>query len=79
MAVKITSITEYLVEIRTRLVDAAAVATGAVACAEAGSEESAIQIAMELDEITHEIMTLHGAMRLLNRRAARAEVAAAGD
>lgn len=54
-------------EISRRLADAAAIAKGAVACAEAGSEREALRIAMDLDEMIHEIATLHGATRLVGR------------
>jgi hypothetical protein len=56
-----------LQEISRRLTDAAAIAKGAVACAEAGSEREALRIAMDLDELLHEVRTLHGATILLGR------------
>ena len=56
-----------LAEMSERLVDAAAIAKAAVTCAESGSEREAVRIAMDLDEIVHEVKTLHGAMRLINR------------
>ena len=61
------SIVVCLGEIRTRLTGAAAVARAAVVCAEAGSEEDAVRIALDLDESLHEIKTLHGALLLMGR------------
>ena len=61
------SITGCLTEISTRLTEAAATAKGAVACAESGSEREAVRIAMDLDELLHQVSTLHGAMCLLSR------------
>jgi hypothetical protein len=60
-------------EISTRLSDAAAIAKAAVTCAESGSEPEAVRIAMDLDELVHQVATLHGAMCLLNRMARDAE------
>jgi hypothetical protein len=61
------TITSGLQEISRRLTDAAAIAKGAAACAEAGSEHEGLRIAMDLDELIHEVATLHGAMCLLVR------------
>ena len=61
------SITGCLTEISTRLVDAAAIAKAAVTCAESGSEREAVRISMDLDELVHEVTTLHGAMCLMSR------------
>lgn len=62
------TLAECLAEMSELLTDAAAVAKAAVTCAESGSEHEAIRIAMNLDEVVHEAMTLHGVMRLINRR-----------
>ncbi|MGA0597729.1 hypothetical protein [Enterovirga sp. CN4-39] len=61
------SITGCLTEISARLTEAAAIAKGAVACAESGSEREAVRIAMDLDELLHQVGTLHGAMCLVGR------------
>ena len=61
------SIAVCLGEISTRLTGAAAVARAAVACAEAGSEEDAVRIALDIDESLHDIKTLHGALLLMGR------------
>lgn len=50
-----------------RLVDAAAVAQAAVACAHAGSQREAVRIALKLDDLLGEAQTLHGAVCLLGR------------
>ena len=60
-------------EISTRLSDTAAIARAAVTCAESGSEREAMRIAMYLDELLHEVTTLHGAMALFGRMQRRAE------
>ena len=61
------TITSGLRELSRRLADGAAIAKGAVACAEAGSEREALRIAMDLDELFHEAATLHSAIRLVGR------------
>ena len=61
------TITSGLREIVLRLTEASAIAKGAVACAEGGSEREALRIAMDLDEVFHEVATLHGTVRLLGR------------
>lgn len=71
------SITGCLSEISERLTDAAAIAKAAVTCAESGSEREAVRIAMDLDELVHEVTTLHGAMVLMSRMARDAAVSAA--
>lgn len=62
------SITAFLVEISTRLTDAAARSRAALTCAESGSEGEALRIAMDIDEVIYEVKMLHGAMRLMGRR-----------
>ena len=54
----------------------AAIAKPAVTWAESGSEREAVLIAMDLDELVHEVATLHGAMCLIGRMAREAERAA---
>lgn len=61
------SIRVYLNEISGRLTAASAIAKGAVACVEGGSEREALRIAMDLDELLSEAATLHGAMCLVGR------------
>ena len=69
------SVTGCLAEISERLTDAAAIAKAAVTCAESGSEREAVRIAMDLDELVHEVSTLHGAMLLMSRMARDASTA----
>lgn len=61
------SIRACLDAISTRLSDAAAIAKAAVVCAESGSEREGLRIAMDLDELLHEAVTLHGAAALIGR------------
>ena len=61
------SIRACLDAISDRLTDAAAIARAAVACAEAGSEREGLRIAMSLDALLHEAVTLHGAAALIGR------------
>jgi hypothetical protein len=61
------TITTGLKEIAKRLGHAAAIAKGAVTCAETWSEREALRIAMDLDELISEAGTLHGALCLLGR------------
>lgn len=72
MATVYLSITTGLIEISTRMNDAAAVAKAAVTCATAGSEREALRIAMDLDRLLHEVQTLHGAVCLIGRMTPRA-------
>ena len=62
-----SSIKECLDEISVRLTDAAAIAKAAVVCAESGSEREGLRIAMDLDELLHEVRSLHGAALLFGR------------
>ena len=54
------SITAFLEEISTRLDDVAARARAALSCAESGSEDDALRIAININEVKMP----HGAMRL---------------
>lgn len=54
-------------DIRSRLVDAAAIAKAAVVCAESGSEDRAVRIALDLEELVHEANTLLNAVSLVQR------------
>lgn len=71
MATVNLSITTCLVEMSTRLSDAAAIAKAAVTCASSGSEREALRIAMDLDRLLHEVQTLHGAVCLIGRMTPR--------
>lgn len=39
-------------------------------CADAGADEQALRIAIDVDELLHEAIALHGAVRLIGRLAA---------
>lgn len=77
MGIVAVNVRVCLDEISTRLSDAAAIARAAVTCADSGSEREALRIAMDLDELLHEVTTLHGAMVLFGRMQRRAEDATA--
>lgn len=62
------SIVACLTEISLRLSSAAAIAKEAVSCAESGAEREVLRIAMDLDELLHEAVILHGAVALIGRR-----------
>ena len=61
------SITGCLKEVSGRLTDAAAVAKAAVTCAESGSEQQAVRIVLEVEEMLHEASTLLNGVALLKR------------
>jgi glycerol-3-phosphate O-acyltransferase len=67
MSVTGLSITACLHEISSRLTDAAAIGKAALVCAESGSEREGLRIAMDLDELLHQVQTLHGAVCLIGR------------
>jgi hypothetical protein len=67
MSVTGLSITACLHEISPRLTDAAAIGKAALLCAESGAEREGLRIAMDLDELLHQVQTLHGAVCLIGR------------
>jgi hypothetical protein len=67
MSVTGLSITACLHEMSSRLTDAAAIGKAALVCAESGSEREGLRIAMDLDELLHQVQTLHGAVCLIGR------------
>jgi hypothetical protein len=67
MSVTEISITACLHEMSSRLTDAAAIGKAALVCAENGSEREGLRIAMDLDELLHQVQTLHGAVCLIGR------------
>lgn len=62
MGVEGLSMVAFLREISTRLHEAAAVASAALAAAEGGSEREALGIAFDLEQFILEVGVLHGAM-----------------
>jgi hypothetical protein len=59
--------------ITTRLTDAAAIAKAALACADAGAQGRAVQIALDLEEPVREANTLLNMISLLQRMRDRPE------
>jgi hypothetical protein len=59
----------YLKEVRRRLDDAARIAKAADACAEAGSPDEAVSIALEIEQLVYEATRLLDAASLINRLA----------
>jgi hypothetical protein len=61
------AVTAILTEIRTRLEMASAVAKGAEACADRGSIDKAVQLALEIEQAMYEASRLLDAASLINR------------
>jgi hypothetical protein len=57
----------YLKEMRERLEQATSIAKAAEACAEGGSAEKAIDIALDLEQLIYEVNTLLNAASMINR------------
>ena len=74
MSVTGLSITACLHEMSSRLADAAAIGKAALVCAEHGSEREGLRIAMDLDELLHQVQTLHGAVCLIGRMSRQDEL-----
>jgi hypothetical protein len=60
-------IVEFLKDIRSRLDEAASVATAAEACAGAGNVRKAIEIALDVEQPLYEVTTLLNVASLINR------------
>jgi hypothetical protein len=75
MGVTGISITACLHEMSSRLTDAAAIGKAALVCAESGSELEGLRIAMDRDELLHQVQTLHGAVCLIGRIGCENEMA----
>ena len=63
------AIKAYLAEIRVRLDDAARIAKAAEACAQAGSPDEAVHIALDVEQLLYEASRLLDAASLINRLA----------
>jgi hypothetical protein len=61
------AITAILAEIRIRLEMASAVAKGAQVCADSGSIDQAVQMALEIEQAMYESSRLLDAASLINR------------
>ena len=57
----------HLREMRERLERAAGIAKASEACAEAGNIEKAIEIALDVEQLTYEVNTFLNAASLINR------------
>ena len=61
------AIKTFLVEIRARLEDAANTARAAQACADAANVDTAVKVALDIEQPTYEAGRLLDAISLLNR------------
>jgi len=57
----------YLKEMRERLERAASIAKAAEACANAGNVEKGIEVALDVEELVHEVNTCLNAASMINR------------
>ncbi len=57
----------YLKQMRERLERAASIAKAAEACADAGNVEKGIEIALDVEELIHEMNTFLNAASMINR------------
>ena len=57
----------HLVEMRERLDRATSIAKAAEACAEAGNIEKAIEIALDIEQLTYEVNTFLNAASMIHR------------
>jgi hypothetical protein len=61
------TIKAYLKEIRQRLEQASSIAMAADVCANAGSLDKAIQIALDVEQLLYEVNTFLNAPTIINR------------
>jgi hypothetical protein len=61
------TIKAYLAEMRQRLDEAASIARAAQACADAGNIEKGVEIALDVEQLVHEVTTFLNAASLINR------------
>lgn len=57
----------HISEIRERLDEAAGIAKAASACADAGNISKAIEIALDIEQLTYEVTTFLNAASLMHR------------
>ena len=62
-----TAIKAYLTEMRLRLDQATSIAKAAEACALSGNVEKAIEIVLDVEQITYEVNTFLNAASLIHR------------
>ena len=63
------TIKSYLTEIRNRLDKAAGIGRAADACAGAGFHEKGLEVALDIEQLLYETMTLLNAVSLIDRMA----------
>lgn len=61
------AIHSFLLEMRNRLSEAGSIATAAEACAAAGNMQKAIEVALDIEQLTYEAGRLLDAASLLHR------------
>jgi hypothetical protein len=61
------TLTAYLKEMRERLELATSIAKAAETCAESGSAQKAIEIALDIEQLIYEVNTLLNAASMINR------------
>jgi hypothetical protein len=61
------TINDCLREIRERLEKASSIAKAAEACSDAGNIEKGVEIALDVEQLVHEVNTLLGAATLIKR------------
>lgn len=61
------TIKAYLTEMRARLDRAASIAKAAEACAVSGNVEKGIEVALDIEQIVHEVNTFLNAASMINR------------
>lgn len=61
------AIKSFLKQMRERLEQAASIAKAADACAEAGNVEKGIEVALDVEQLIHEVSTFLNAASMINR------------
>lgn len=61
------AIKSFLKQMRERLEEAALIAKAADACAEAGNVEKGIEVALDVEQLIHEVSTFLNAASMINR------------
>ena len=61
------AIKSFVRQMRERLEEAALIAKAANACAEAGNVEKGIEVALDVEQLIHEVSTFLNAASMINR------------
>lgn len=61
------AIKSFLRQMRERLEEAASIAKAADACAEAGNVEKGVEVALDVEQLIHEVNTFLNAASMINR------------